>query len=1027
MLAAILLVVVGFASIAVPQSFFLSHVEQEGKASAQFTSNGCPVDRAWSDDLLAAALGVAEAKVRKLHDIRGLTAAEICTMPPDKLARALVKVDEPKPDQPGEAARFRAMQQASDDGRVRPDGLVNALSERAAIVPRFGREVAGIDKSSWTAIGPDNVGGRVRAILTDPADPNHLLAGSVAGGIWKSVNGGTSWTPVNDFMANVAISTLVRDPSNPQRIYAGTGEGFYNYDYIRGYGAFVSTDGGTNWSQLGGTVPDVSSPPATQQSDFLLVNRIAVHPTNPAIVLVATSGYYCNWGGVYRSTNATSANPTWTRVYDRRALDVRFDPNDGNHVIVGEGSHCAPVAPYPPDGGAVAYSANAGLSFTRVPLDVTPSRGRVEVAWAPATSGLAVAVTEGNGGSGGDGRFWVSTNAGQTWAFNSQPGHLSGQGWYNNALWVDPTDSKRIVVGGLDVYRGAGAVNWWATNTAIPWTKITAWYIGGSVHADNHALVPSSNYDGTGNRVMYIGNDGGVYKSADIASHNGVDFTANWTNLNNGLQVTQYYSGAGRSGYPGGATRIVGGTQDNGSLKAPASGSTWSTFFGGDGGYSAVDPSDPNYYYGEYVYAQVHRATTGGNASYIYGGPNPITEASTGEANFIAPFILDPNSVNTLLVGAKSLWRSADVKAATPHWSAIKSADPTASNYISAIAVATGSADRVWIGHNNGAVYCTTNGTAVAPAWTKVTALTPARMVLRIMVDPANSNRVFVTYGGYNSGNVWELTDATQVCKAAPTLANRHGNLPQAPVRSIQRHPTNPSWLYVGTDVGVFATIDGGTTWGATNDGPGSVAVDELFWLDPTNLVAATHGRGMFRTTLSAPGTPPILVGAASRKAHGGAGVFDLALGAAPTSPTTEPRAGPAHSIVFTFNKPVTAGSVMVTEGVATAGAPTFNASEMTVPLSGVTNQQYVTVSASSVVAADGGTGGTASARIGFLLGDVNGSRVVTVADLGLVNAQLAQPVSAANFIKDVNASGTLTVADKGVTNANLTKALPPP
>jgi hypothetical protein len=126
------------------------------------------------------------------------------------------------------------------------------------------------------------------------------------------------------------------------------------------------------------------------------------------------------------------------------------------------------------------------------------------------------------------------------------------------------------------------------------------------------------------------------------------------------------------------------------------------------------------------------------------------------------------------------------------------------------------------------------------------------------------------------------------------------------------------------------------------------------------------------------------------------------------------------------MNKPVSAATVTITEGTATAGAPTFSGNSVVVGLTGVNNQQYVTVALSNVTSA-GGTGGTAFVRIGFLLGDVNQNRAVTLADLGLVNAQLAQSVTTSNFLKDVNASGTLTLADKGITNANLTKVLPPP
>jgi hypothetical protein len=172
------------------------------------------------------------------------------------------------------------------------------------------------------------------------------------------------------------------------------------------------------------------------------------------------------------------------------------------------------------------------------------------------------------------------------------------------------------------------------------------------------------------------------------------------------------------------------------------------------------------------------------------------------------------------------------------------------------------------------------------------------------------------------------------------------------------------------------------------------------------------------------------LVGASSRKVHGSAGTFDLQLNPALTNPTTEPRSGGAggnHTIVFVFDQPVTEGNASVTAGPGTAGTPTFSGNEMRVPLTGVTNQQYVTVSVSDVAAADGGTGGSGSVRVGFLLGDVSQNRVVTVSDLAQVNAQIAQVVTAANHLKDVNASGTLTVADKGIANTQITKALPAP
>jgi CSLREA domain-containing protein len=183
-----------------------------------------------------------------------------------------------------------------------------------------------------------------------------------------------------------------------------------------------------------------------------------------------------------------------------------------------------------------------------------------------------------------------------------------------------------------------------------------------------------------------------------------------------------------------------------------------------------------------------------------------------------------------------------------------------------------------------------------------------------------------------------------------------------------------------------------------------------------------------FSQCVVATGTaPPVVTGVSARRIHGAAGTFDMPVPLTPMQPATEPRIGPDHTIVFTFDKPVTAGNASTTEGTVTVAAPTFSGNEMRVALSNVANIQYVTLNVSNVAASDGSTGGSGSARIGFLQGDVNQSRVVSVADLGLVNAVLTQPVTVANYLRDVNANGTLTVSDKGLTNAVLTTALPAP
>jgi hypothetical protein len=171
----------------------------------------------------------------------------------------------------------------------------------------------------------------------------------------------------------------------------------------------------------------------------------------------------------------------------------------------------------------------------------------------------------------------------------------------------------------------------------------------------------------------------------------------------------------------------------------------------------------------------------------------------------------------------------------------------------------------------------------------------------------------------------------------------------------------------------------------------------------------------------------PVFQTAVSRRVHGSTGTFDLPLSTVSTNPTTEPRLGPLQTIVFTFDKPVNAATVTVTEGTAVAATPTFTGNDVIVNLSGVNNQQYVTVSLSNVSSADGSSGGTGAVRVGYLACDVNQNRVVTVGDLVLINQQIAHAVTASNYLKDVNASGAISVGDLLLANGHVTQALPAP
>jgi hypothetical protein len=723
-------------------------------------------------------------------------------------------------------ARFRSSTLLDEHGQMPPNAWLNAVQQKRqmsfdahawpGVAPVGGAitpNTAGIDSASWTWLGPGNIGGRIRSIVVNPTNANILYTGGVGGGVWKTTNGGASWFPLDDFMGNLAIGCMLMDPTNPNVIYAGTGEGFSNADGLRGAGIFKSTDGGATWNQI----------PSTANSSFYFVNRLVVSPTNNLVLLAATGT------GIWRSTDGGAS---WSQRYNAVAmLDVVFNPADGSKAIA-SGSTYGVI-------GRSLYSTDGGVTWTAA-TGLPAAGGRVEVAYAASSPNIVYASVNNNSGE-----IYRSTDGGVTFTLLSNPAHVSGQGWYDNCIWVDPTNPNLVVIGGTDIYR--------SVDGGVTFTDIGGY--AGSIHPDQHAIVNTPAYNGTTIKTVFIGNDGGFFKATDIST---ATSSSGWTTLNNNLGITQFYGAAGNNS----SGTIVGGTQDNGTERYTTAGGPqgYTFMYGGDGGFCAGDQTDPNYFYGEYVYLQIHRSSNGGaSSSYITaglgdagvpgGGGDPDGQGPDGDpdksANFIAPFILDPNNPNTLLAGGSNLWRSVNVKAPTPTWTNIK---PGANgSFISAIAVAQGNSDIIWVGHNNGNLYSTANGTAANPTWTRRdlgTPNTPVRTCTRLAIDPSNFNRVYATYSGFNSDNVYRTTDG------GATWANLATGLPVAPVRSIVLAPFNPTFLYVGTDVGVFASATGGSSWSTSNDGAANVAVDELFWMN-NYLVAATHGRGLFKTLVS--------------------------------------------------------------------------------------------------------------------------------------------------------------------------------
>ena len=729
-------------------------------------------------------------------------------------------------EDPGARARWERLRLQDEHGRIPPNGLIRAYEQKKAM--RFRPEAwgeflqagattqgiepenAGIQPSIWTWIGPGNIGGRLRSIIIHPTSPNTMWVGSVGGGVWKTTNGGSSWGTTTDFMANLIVSCMAIDPTNPDVLYAGTGEGFFgDYNDLRGNGIFKSTNGGSTWTQLAFTA---------NNPDFYKVNRLAISPTDHQVLLAATAA------GIFRSTDGGG---TWSLPrLTTNGMDILFHPTDGTKCIAGDGS------------GHAYYSADRGVTWM-VANGFPQGAGRIELAYARSNPTIVYASVDAGGGM-----VFQSTNGGQTYTLKSSGYNYLAAGYYANAVWVDPTNPNTLVVGGAPLYR--------STDGAVTFTQIDV-----GLHVDYHAIVNHPNYNGTTNQIVFVGQDGGIYKTEDVLT---ASTDADFTNLNHNLGITQFYGAAGNVA----SGTIIGGNQDNGTVRyRPQDGiNGWTTMEGGDGFFCAADQTDPNYFYGEQYNLKLYRSTDGATSHEDIDGENggtwkpvpyQLPDARTGSANFDAPFVLDPNNQNRLLAGGQSLWRTNDAKTPNigltgPSWAAIKSPVPPAGNNISAIAVAQVNSDIIWVGYNNGQVWYTTDGTAATPHWlqTDPGSLLPARYCTRITIDPRNSNVVYATFGGFELDNIWRTTDY------GVTWTNISNGLPSAPVFSLVVSPSNSSTLYVGTAVGIFASGDGGATWSPSNDGPANAWTEELFWMG-TQLVAATHGRGMFTANLTRP------------------------------------------------------------------------------------------------------------------------------------------------------------------------------
>jgi hypothetical protein len=746
------------------------------------------------------------------------------------------------------------------------------------------------------------VAGRVTALAAAP--DGTLFLGAADGGVWRSSDRGDHWTPLTDQEGTLSIGALLVAPGGAgYTVYVGTGEANTSSDSYAGIGVLSSSDGGSTWSRVGGS-----------ELNGALVFRLV---QDGSAILAATSH------GLYRFQPGTGTS--WTAI-----LQPAGPPNGGNFNLA-VGNMITDTIVVPGSGGgqilAVAgwrggaptngfyLSTNGGASFTYLANPqgwVTPkAQGRTTLAMSAGGDRLYAVVQSpyllnvGTNGktllqgvyesaSGSPAGPWtkIATSEKLQSSGSAQAINRIGKGfgpgiqaWYNQFLAVDPANADHLYLGLEEVYETLDAGAGW--NTIAPY-----WNFGfkcfsyspfegtcnhDQAHSDQHAVVIS------GGRVV-IGNDGGVYAKS-LSDHT----TGNWTDLNQHLDVLQFYSAAGS-----GDSTIYGGLQDNGSSRIFPSPSaavddrggaiTANSIqvFGGDGGYTLVDPANSSNVITEYVDLTMLKSTDGGANWHFIQPADP-------DPRFIAPIAMDRTDASHLVAGGAFVWNSesgiagttAGTGAATdwqPIFDTRTATGATTAAQVTALdALTVGGVQYVaaaWCGPCNvsfgsgtgfrtgivmltnagGTWHATSQVCTASPATASCPAVgLPNRYVSGVRLDTADPAHAFVALSGYSRrwmigpndpgvGHVFETVNG------GGAWTDVSGNLPDVPMDDVVFERGK---LVVATDFGVFTSADLGASWSRLGTNLPNVVVDQLTQ-DPNGvLVAATHGRGAW--TIQAP------------------------------------------------------------------------------------------------------------------------------------------------------------------------------
>ncbi|MFZ0063736.1 MAG: hypothetical protein WAL47_17015 [Pyrinomonadaceae bacterium] len=653
------------------------------------------------------------------------------------------------------------------------------------------------------------VAGRIVAVAVDPGNANHILIGAGGGGVWETRDAGKTWEPRTDDQPSLSTGAIAFNPSNPLFVYAGTGEG----DSVSalGVGLLRSTDGGKTWSQH-----------AVQPFEGIGFYDLLVDPLNGNHILAATTA------GLFESTNGGAA---WTQRRAQVTWDLSMhpassaNPNSTKEIFAA----CK-------DG--LFRSTNGGSSWTSVLLPgVSSQRERIEVCHAPSDGNVVYVWAAGNpqvqdpldsGSTMPKPSLWRRNVFGGPFNPATPPPDVqTSQAWYDWFAAVAPNNPDVLYVGAINVHRGVRS----ATNTWT-WKNIGAKISGDSVHPDQHAIA----FSPIDPNVVYVGNDGGIYRSPDAG--------IKWEPLNKGLNITEFEFLAQ---HPQFENWLIGGTQDNGTVRYEGE-EVWYHVEDGDGGDCGTNASTPYTCYHTFYGMGMERSTRGGGwDTWNWVGPNvPDADNYSSGALFYPPVEVCGRVVAQ---AGRTVYISSDSGA---NWNTVPL--PGVGGLASAMVIPNPT--RIYVGTENGRIY---RIDSVAGAWSNpVLVGRPASgFVSDILVDQTNPNRLWATYSSLGSGNVGGGVFRSD--NAGGSWQDVSAGLPDIAINAVEIDPLNPNTVYVAADVGVYRSVNAGAVWTSFNNKlPNALIKDLAFHPRSRLLRAATQSRGVWEIAIDAATMPSV-------------------------------------------------------------------------------------------------------------------------------------------------------------------------